>query len=132
MILTTNRVRSLDTAVVSRFHLAIRYDELDRKQMCSILFTILEKSTPGDAENERIKTAFDEWLEDNNAVKFNGRQIRNIVTAALALARADNRDTITYDTDIRAVVKATRGFQTQLENLIPQERMRREVTKDRT
>ena len=128
MILTTNRIRSLDVAVQSRIHLAVRYDDLTRKQMCSVLATILNKFQPNESENESIVDNFKEDASYSN-VKLNGRQIRNLVISASAIAKAEGKDSISWK-DIRQVLKVTRYFQEQLRSLVERERMQREVSKE--
>jgi hypothetical protein len=48
MILTTNRITSLDIAVQSRIHLAIQYQDLSKDQKCNIFESFLKQLEPDD------------------------------------------------------------------------------------
>ncbi|KAE9362679.1 P-loop containing nucleoside triphosphate hydrolase protein [Stipitochalara longipes BDJ] len=85
LILTTNRVNVFDPAIKSRINLAIKYQSLDvesRRDLWSLFITsACSKVTP-------------EWLDDKYLDKLskeelNGRQIKNTVRTAQALALAD-------------------------------------------
>ena len=128
MILTTNRIKSIDVAVQSRIHLAVRYDDLTRDQMRSILGTILTKFNVEEREKQCIVDSFKEHAEDTG-LKLNGRQIRNLVFSAQAMASADGRESISWS-DIKCVTKVTREFQTQLKSIVETERAYREVSKE--
>ena len=128
MILTTNRIKSLDVAVQSRIHLAVRYDDLSRNQMYSIFSTILDKFKPKERDRDSILDYFKQYTEDNK-LKLNGRQIRNLVFSARAIALSKGRDSITRE-EIRQVLRITRDFQDQLKDLMARERANREVFVD--
>lgn len=91
MFLTTNQIAQFDVAIPSRIHIAIKYESLTKHQMENIFKGFLD---PLD-ENGLIEE-YDEinkWLkEDVYSMKFDGRQIRNIVTSALGLARAEAKN----------------------------------------
>lgn len=89
MILTTNRIKSLDTAVQSRIHLAIQYKDLDKDQKYNIFCTFLDridKSRIEDRESieKNLKKECKKW-------GINGRQIRNIISSADSLARSERK-----------------------------------------
>ena len=128
MILTTNRIKSLDVAVQSRIHLAVRYDDLTRPQMLNIFRTILDKFKPRDRDREKILDYFETYAKDNK-LKLNGRQIRNLVFSARAMALSKGNDSITRE-EIRQVLIITRDFQDQLKGLMERERANREVSAD--
>ena len=128
MILTTNRIKSLDVAVQSRIHLAVRYDDLTRPQMLNIFRTILDKFKPRDRDREKILDYFETYAKDNK-LKLNGRQIRNLVFSARAMALSKGSDSITRE-EIRQVLIITRDFQDQLKGLMERERANREVSAD--
>lgn len=122
IILTTNRIKSIDVAVISRIHLAIRYSDLGEEQMCKIFSFFLEQLDP-------------DWIEDRKEIDhfisnyghqygLNGRQIRNVVSAALASARysAVNKGSgkLTFK-HLKDVCEMTRQFEKQLnENTMAQ------------
>ena len=128
MILTTNRIKSLDSAVQSRIHLAVRYDELSRSQMFAIFSTILKKFKPKEKDKEDILEYFQTYAQDNK-LRLNGRQIRNLVFSARAMALSKGRNSITKP-DIKQVLRITRDFQDQLKDVVTRERNNREVTMD--
>ena len=89
-MLTTNQIAQFDVAVQSRIHVAIKYVNLNEKQTMAIFEGFLEPL----AERGLVKGMEDirEWLEED-VIKMglDGRQIRNIVTSALGLARAQGK-----------------------------------------
>ena len=90
-MLTTNQIAMFDIAVQSRVHFAIKYVSLNVKQTAAIFNGFLE---PLAAEG-LVKDMDDiqEWLqEDVVNMNLDGRQIRNIITSALALARAQKKE----------------------------------------
>lgn len=88
MILTTNRVGAFDVAFKSRIHLAIKYPALSvssRRDLWSTFIT-----------NEHTRP-FPLWwdeafLDGLAAESLNGRQIKNIVRTAHALAMAEESE----------------------------------------
>lgn len=121
IILTTNRIRSFDVAVQSRMHLAIQYDDLSPEQKSAIYRNLIDKIPKSKLDRELKET---KRLERNLEIlcrrgKINGRQIRNIVASAMALAnhRSDNEEklkgVLTFD-DLEAVHEMTMDFVTTL------------------
>jgi hypothetical protein len=82
LILTTNRIKVFDPAFKSRIHLAVKYHDLapeSRRDLWKIFITSASSVTTP------------EWLDDEvldrlAAVDINGRQIKNTVRTAQALA----------------------------------------------
>lgn len=91
IIMTTNRIRAIDVAVISRIHLAVRYDDLSVEQTQNIFkyyLDQLQEREPSLIENrEKIDIFIEEHGEN---YPFNGRQIRNVVQAAHAYATHGN------------------------------------------
>lgn len=90
MFLTTNQIAQFDVAIPSRIHISIAYQHLNDDQMTKIFQGFLD---PLDDENliedyPGILNYLDEYVY---GMKFDGRQIRNIVTTALSLARAETK-----------------------------------------
>ena len=109
IILTTNRISSLDIAVQSRIHLSIRYDDLSPKDCMAIFGQFIGDA--GFEGNERDRVV--EWFkEDVSEEKLNGRQIRNLVTSAKAIAKSQKKG-LDY-TSFKSVFKVTQDFQKQL------------------
>lgn len=88
LILTTNQIAQFDVAVQSRIHIAIEYTSLKRVQKARIFDGFLRP-----LESQGLIHSYQEivdWLEESvyDASELDGRQIRNIVTSALGLARS--------------------------------------------
>ncbi|KAI0106666.1 P-loop containing nucleoside triphosphate hydrolase protein [Daldinia grandis] len=90
MFLTTNQIAQFDVAIPSRIHVSIQYESLKPAQMEQIFRGFLQP-----LEDKNLIEDYDEileWLkEDVYDIGFDGRQIRNIVTTALGLARAERK-----------------------------------------
>jgi hypothetical protein len=133
MILTTNRITSLDIAVQSRIHLAIRYDDLTRQQKRNVFQMFLKQLRPDSIYNyEAIEEFIEEYGSD---YKLNGRQIRNVVSSALSLARSqakdnqgDGRMTVRH---LKTVLMITKDFQEQLESITMDQRVINEAARGR-
>ncbi|OAP62732.1 hypothetical protein AYL99_01959 [Fonsecaea erecta] len=113
MILTTNRITSLDIAVQSRIHLAIRYNDLTKDQKIKIFNIFLSQLV----KDGRVDVdGIDEWIRwVGSEAEVNGRQIRNIVSSAYLLARSQHRNLRREDLqDVNGIMKK---FQKQLETL---------------
>jgi SpoVK/Ycf46/Vps4 family AAA+-type ATPase len=123
IILTTNRITSLDVAVQSRMHLAIQYKDLSEQQKKSIFKKFLD-DIPKDYIRDRdmIDRQLD-WV--CKRVDLNGRQIRNIVSGAQALATSE-RQKLSYD-HLSVVYDATSDFVQSLKDLTLQKRGRNEA-----
>lgn len=93
IILTTNRIRSFDVAVQSRMHLAIQYDDLTPAAKSNIYYNLLCKipktKRDYDLQDARLRRVLEPLTRRG---KMNGRQIRNVVTSACALANARSKD----------------------------------------
>lgn len=131
IILTTNRITSLDIAVQSRIHLAIRYDDLDQPQKRNVFRMFLQQLEPKSMKDyPEILRFVDEYASRN---KLNGRQIRNVVASALSLARSKAKDPMgngdprmTVD-HLKEVLYITQDFQEQLESITTDTRRHNEV-----
>jgi SpoVK/Ycf46/Vps4 family AAA+-type ATPase len=92
IFLTTNRIRSIDIAVQSRMHFTIQYKRLDQPQKFMIYQNLLNKVDDKNIHGSRSKlyNSIDKVLCRHN--QLNGRQIRNIVSMGLALAKSREDD----------------------------------------
>ena len=91
LILTTNQIAHFDVAVKSRVHIAVKYNELNKQQTLDIFKGFLE---PLDNQG-RVKDYDEilEWIEEDvHKMGLDGRQIRNTITCALGLARAEKKE----------------------------------------
>ncbi|KAI9711042.1 MAG: hypothetical protein M1820_002480 [Bogoriella megaspora] len=111
LILTTNRIKSFDVAVQSRVHLAVRYQKLNvtqRKELCSKFI----KQHPDEFED---MDAVLEWVENDFEDEIDGRQIRNIISSARAMAKSDDNPSGKVNKKhIKDVMKMTVQFQLHL------------------
>lgn len=129
MILTTNRINSIDIAVQSRIHLAIRYADLTKEQKQKVFQLFLEQLEPDSIKNRDEIT---EYVEEYGCeFKLNGRQIRNVVSSALSLARStakenegDSRLSVRH---LKRVWSVTKDFQEQLEVITTESRFANEA-----
>ncbi|PCH35808.1 nucleoside triphosphate hydrolase protein [Wolfiporia cocos MD-104 SS10] len=82
LLLTTNRVRVFDEALQSRIHISIRYSDLTPEVRRQIWLAFLRKVN-GDVSNGGVT---EEELAELGEKDVNGRQIKNVVKMAGALA----------------------------------------------
>ena len=83
LFLTTNRVRVFDEAFQSRIHVSLRYADLSPDAKRSIWLAFLRRVNGPDAPNGGLSA---EELRMLGEKKVNGRQIKNIVKTAGAVA----------------------------------------------
>ncbi|KAI4176452.1 MAG: hypothetical protein LQ343_000988 [Gyalolechia ehrenbergii] len=82
MFLTTNRVKQIDDAIASRIHLPLKYESLSLAARRGIWESFLKK-----AVTKKGVACYSRADLDSLAKKdLNGRQIKNIISAAFALA----------------------------------------------
>lgn len=89
LFLTTNRVETFDEAFVSRIHLSLRYEELSTKARHRVWKLFLEKVKS--TEGVEVGKITDSDYMDLARRDVNGRQIKNLVRAAQALAVYENK-----------------------------------------
>ena len=105
----TNRIRDFDVAVQSRIHLAIKYEDLTREQQVQVFHTFLSQAHEKGHVEDWGRVC--KWVDrdgTSNQSKFNGRQIRNIVTSAMGLARAGDRKLTSQDLGMGITAKIAR------------------------
>lgn len=106
MILTTNRIGSFDTAFTSRIHLAIKYHHLSPPSRRELWRTFLLKASP----HARLDWIDNSSLDELAMEELNGRQIKNIVRTAHALAVGnDNNLNLAH---INMALKGMKTFET--------------------
>ncbi|RTE72010.1 hypothetical protein BHE90_013581 [Fusarium euwallaceae] len=88
LFLTTNRIESFDRAFISRIHLSIYYPPLTQSSRRELLYTFLKQTSEQSAEALSITGALEEIAEE----PLNGRQVRNLVRTACALAFSDDSE----------------------------------------
>ncbi|PKK54014.1 hypothetical protein CI102_1221 [Trichoderma harzianum] len=80
ILLTTNRLRSIDSAFQSRIHFCFHYDDLDVTAKALVWKTFLAKA--GASEGVRVDITDEQRHILAAEYDFNGRQIKNIVNIA--------------------------------------------------
>jgi hypothetical protein len=98
-----------DAAVLSRVHLAVEFPHFDKngKRQLGGEFLSQIKST---AVAEDVRN----WIESLSADKLNGRQVRNIFSAATTLARA--RGSALQVSDLEVLWDRADAFQDRMRN----------------
>ena len=122
LFLTTNRVGQIDDAFMSRVHVAIGYEKLTaavRKQIWLGFFKKVAKERAGQIV---IGPGAKKYVLEDPTVKeidLNGRDIRNVLQTAIALAefetlegreRDDNEIVIIEESHFREVLQMSKKF----------------------
>ncbi|KAK9420368.1 putative AAA+ ATPase domain-containing protein [Seiridium unicorne] len=108
LFLTTNRISSFDPAFQSRIHLALRYNGLDTTSRAQLWRLFLQRTPDFDA------SAFpDSALQELAKANVNGRQIKNTVRTAYALALAEEERFGVEQ--VRDVLETVRDFKADFE-----------------
>lgn len=135
LFLTTNRVETFDAAFTSRIHVALHYGPLTDEHREKIWLNSFERLERDSEGKVHVSVATREYVYDSRDVRsleWNGREIRNALQTAVALAETEalgddfgsmgsddrnsaaartHHDKITVtDKHLRAVVKMSRGF----------------------
>lgn len=114
LILTTNRIRQFDIAVLSRVNLGIKYDMLDHDGKKAIFKQFIDLV---DSQQIEKKEKILDWFSTNDAKEFfkplNGRQVRNVLFSAASLASAEGAGTLKLK-HIKKMAKNTFKFQESL------------------
>ncbi|VBB76830.1 Putative Putative AAA superfamily ATPases [Podospora comata] len=84
LILTTNRVETFDDAFQSRIHIALRYGNLEQKARKAIFKIFIDRVRAH--EGSKLGPFTDSDYESLSRKELNGRQIKNTVRTAQALA----------------------------------------------
>ena len=110
LFLTTNRVETFDDAFQSRIHIALRYSELTHKARKAVWKMFLDKVK----KMEDLEIAdFSEYdLDILSRNQLNGRQIKNLVRTAQALA-LNEKQKLTMD-HIKRVIDVAETFDRDL------------------
>ncbi|KAL9004062.1 MAG: hypothetical protein Q9188_003097 [Gyalolechia gomerana] len=108
LMLTTNQIAQFDVAVQSRIHIAVKYGALNKDQSMAIFDGFLAPLARAGLVKDM--ESITKWL-NNDVVKMelDGRQIRNVVTSALGVARAQGKDKL-EKRDMKQVLNNVKGF----------------------
>jgi hypothetical protein len=98
--------------VQSRIHIALEYTELDKLQSIEIFCDVLAQY-----QQKRLVEEYELIVHymktDLYKKRFDGRQLRNIVTSAMGIAQARPNGRMTV-TDVQQVVSNMESFKTNL------------------
>ncbi|KAI8932928.1 hypothetical protein NX059_010399 [Plenodomus lindquistii] len=117
LIMTTSRISTFDESVLSRIHMSLFIPPCDDKgslQLWAHNFDRLLKSNPA-LEMDYATEQYVQYAKEIRTLQWNGRQIRNCLDTALALAQREarlvpGRKAKLTEQHIRAVVDAKRDF----------------------
>ena len=109
LILTTNRVTTIDSAFKSRIHLGIKYHPLSAETRRGLWQLFISKAI---GQLEHVNWLNNTVLGDLASHKFNGRVIKNAVRMAHALAV--DEDTALGLSHLRSAVEAMALFEKDL------------------
>lgn len=110
LFLTTNRVETFDEAFVSRIHLSLRYGELSTKAKRSVWKMFIEKAR--ETEGMEVGSITESDITELARREVNGRQIKNLVRAAQALAVHEGK--ILTMAHIKRVIDVAESFEMDL------------------
>ncbi|KAL2173953.1 uncharacterized protein P884DRAFT_250652 [Thermothelomyces heterothallicus CBS 202.75] len=110
LFLTTNRVETFDDAFQSRIHIALRYDELDHRARKTIFKIFIERARV--LEKASLMAFSEEDYATLARHELNGRQIKNTVRTAQALAV--NKGEPLSMSHIRQVLEVQTNFERDL------------------
>lgn len=119
LFLTTNRVATFDRAFTSRVHVALHYRRLtgaDRARVWAQQFDRLERDSGGKVVVSAGARAYVREREGEvGRLRWNGREIRNALQTAVALAETEAEEEGLERVDVaerhlRQVAKMSRGF----------------------
>lgn len=86
LFLTTNRVETFDDAFQSRIHIALRYDSLDLRAKKTIFRMFVERARAQQKVEDGDIVFTDDDYDSLARHELNGRQIKNTIIRAQALA----------------------------------------------
>jgi hypothetical protein len=115
LFLTTNRVETFDDAFQSRIHVALKYGQLTakaRKKVWQMFIDIVRTTGEGGEKGQRVAEISDEQYEMLSRKALNGRQIKNVVRTAQALAL--NEDSVMTLEHIYRVLDVAESFERDL------------------
>lgn len=100
-----------DTAVLSRVHLAVEFPRLDEDGQKAVMRNFLSK-----VKSTAVDNQVSHWIRSHSDDQFNGRQIRNVFSAAITLARSHERP-LQVD-DLQIFWERAKRFQKEMQDQI--------------
>src|SRR5262245_119074 len=118
----TTSTQAFDSAFTSRIHVALHYKRLtdeDRLRIWTHNFERLERDSNSKVYVPPSTRAFCYESDEVRGLRWNGREIRNALQTAVALAESeaieDGVESVTMtEKHVRSVVKMSRGFKDYL------------------
>lgn len=107
MILTTNRIETMDLAFDSRVDIRLHYPALDAQARRSVWLNFVRKSASIDEEGVENGGFLDHELDQLAQLELNGRQIKSAMKTAHLLA--SGKGEVTNFEHVRTVLRITRG-----------------------
>jgi hypothetical protein len=110
LFLTTNRVETFDSAFVSRIHLSLRFQNLNTKAKRTVWKLFIDRVRS--EEKMEVAPILESDFNDLSRRDVNGRQIKNLVRAAQALAI--HEETALSMAHIKRVIDVAESFDVDL------------------
>ncbi|KAF8849743.1 putative AAA family ATPase [Acephala macrosclerotiorum] len=107
MILTTNRIETMDLAFDSRVDIRLHYPALDAQARRSVWLNFVRKSASIDEDGVENGGFSDDELDQLARLELNGRQIKSAMKTAHLLA--SGKEEVTRFEHVRTVLRITRG-----------------------
>ena len=105
LLLTTNRIKSFDSAFESRIHFCLHYSDLDSTGRENVWQTFIHKAK----SNFKVTVDMDEsGIKSLAQLNLNGRQIKNIMSVSQSIAIC-RRESLTAESILKAI-KISQGF----------------------
>ena len=112
LILTTNRMKTFDSAFESRIHFCLEYPDLDSKARETIWRSFIAKAR----SNSKVHIDLNDTdIRELATLELNGRQIKNILSVSQAVSM--KRNTTLGEKSIRMTIKLTQNFDKTKEHL---------------
>ena len=105
LILTTNRLKTFDSAFESRIHFCLEYPALENSSRQTIWRSFIAKAR---LNGEARVDLSDSNVRELAKLDLNGRQIKNVVSVSQAVAM--KRKTTMDEESIRMTIKLTQNF----------------------
>ncbi|KAI0141732.1 P-loop containing nucleoside triphosphate hydrolase protein [Xylariaceae sp. FL1272] len=124
LFLTTNRVGTFDDALLSRVHVKLYYPEFNDEQRQQIWKTFMDKLIKDRGDYMRLNIDAKDYIrgKDIQALRLNGREIRNAFQTAVSLAEFDSdKDEdgriVVTDEHLRTVMTLSKDFKSYFDEL---------------
>jgi len=117
LFLTTNRVTEFDEAILSRIHVMLRYDDLSKDAGKKVWEKFIERAITSQGPAVISSEEFKRLVNS----KLNGRQIKNAMVTAYALATKD-KSPVRFS-HLQKAVTASKKFMTEFNGGVEVDRM---------